>query len=141
MSELKLVCPELLGGTRESPVLLGNRCRQCGEPFFPAAKGCTRCSHTDLEPFELGDAGTIWSWTMQMFQPKAPYDGSEAPGSFKPYGVGYVQMPCGLKVESRLVSKAGAGFAIGQAVKLVLEPYRRDESGADVLTYAFEPTA
>lgn len=136
MIGLKLVCADAIGGTPQQPVLLGNRCRNCGEPFFPAARGCTRCSGTDLESFELGCTGTLWSWTVQMFPPKTPYDGVQE--GFRPFGVGYVQLECGLKVESRLVAAGESCFSIGQAMRLVLEPYRKDESGADVFTYAFE---
>lgn len=136
MIDAKLVCPDSIGGTPEQPVLLGNRCRNCDEPFFPATRGCTRCSGTDLESFELGSTGTLWSWTVQMFPPKPPYDGPQE--NFQPFGVGYVQLECGLKVESRLVAAGEPQFSIGQAMRLVLEPYRKDESGSEVFTYAFE---
>lgn len=138
MQSLNVVCPEVLGGTPQAPVLLGNRCRSCGEPFFPAARGCTRCGSLDLEAFELGSRGTLWSSTVQRFQPKTPYDGGEAPEQFRPYGVGYVQLDCGLKVETRLSCEDEPRFEIGQPMRLVLLPYRKDESGADIFTYAFE---
>lgn len=136
-----LVCPAVIGGTAEQPTLLGNRCRACGEPFFPAARGCTRCSSADLEPFELGDTGTLWSWTIQLFQPKAPFDGVDPGGSFQPYGIGYVEMPCGLKVETRLAAEGEPHFAIGQAMRLVLQAYRKDASAQHLYTYAFEVAA
>jgi uncharacterized OB-fold protein len=138
MSWPALACPDQLGGSPERPVLLGNRCRNCGEPFFPARQGCTRCSGTELDAFELGSEGKLWSWTVQMFLPKAPYDGDPTPESFRPYGVGYVELPCGLKVESRLAAKGEPRFAIGQPMRLVLQPYRKDAAGQDVYTYAFE---
>lgn len=133
-----VVCPDQLGGSPDHPVLLGNRCSDCGEPFFPAARGCTRCTGGTLEPVELGDAGTLWSWTVQMFEPKTPYDAAPAPGTFKPYGVGYVELANGLKIETRLLGDASAGFTIGQPMRLVLEPYRKNATGEDVYTYAFE---
>lgn len=136
-----LVCPHQIGGTPDAPVLIGNRCRRCQEPFFPAARSCTRCSSADLETFELGSTGTLWSWTVQLFQPKAPFDGADPGSSFHPYGVGYVEMPCGLKVETRLAGKADLRFAIGQPMRLILQPYRRGQAGVPVLTYAFEASA
>jgi uncharacterized OB-fold protein len=138
---LKLACPDALGGTAQAPVLIGNCCRACGEPFFPAARSCTRCSGTELEACELGNAGSLWSWTVQRFQPKAPYDVGEAPEQFQPYGLGYVQVACGLKVQTRLVGEGVARFEIGHPMRLVLLPYRHDEAGADVFTYAFEAAA
>lgn len=133
-----LACPNEVAGSPSAPVLMGGRCRACGEPYFPFARGCTRCSNTELERVELGDRGTLWSWTLQMFPPKAPYDGTPPGEAFRAYGVGYVELPCGLKVESRLVSRE-ARFSIGQPMRLVLQPYRRDSDGTEVFTYAFEP--
>lgn len=141
MSEVMLACPGVLGGTSAHPVLLGNRCRACGEPFFPAARGCTRCGGNDLDTFKLGGSGTLWSWTIQLFPPKAPYDGADPGGTFQPYGIGYVEMPCGLKIETRLAATGDPGFAIGQTMRLVLQPYRRDAAGQDIFTYAFEAAA
>ncbi len=141
MSWPALNCPEQLGGTPDAPVLLGNRCRSCGEPYFPAARGCTRCSSTDLEPFELGGTGTLWSWTVQMFPPKPPYDGIATPEEHIPFGIGYIEMPSGLKVESRLLGQGESPFSIGQTMKLVLQPYRRAGTAEAVYTYAFEVAA
>lgn len=137
MSAHVLTCPDVVGGTPTQPVLLGNRCRACGEPYFPAARGCTRCSGGDLEACELGSSGTLWSWTLQLFPPKSPFDGETADGAFRPYGIGYVELANGLKVETRLVS-SNSDFAIGQTMRLVLEPYRKDANGEAVYTYAFE---
>lgn len=132
-----LVCPDQIGGTPRHPVLLGNRCRECGEPFFPAAKGCTRCTATNLEPLDLGREGRIWSWTVQNFEPKAPFDGQPSAGDFQPFGLGYVEMACGAKVEARLAGHPSA-WSIGLPVRLVLQSYRRDDAGQDFFTYAFE---
>ena len=134
-----LVCPEQIGGTPDAPVLLGNRCRNCGEPYFPAARGCTRCTHVDLEPVELGANGILWSWTTQLFRPKVPYDGVAATEPFRPFGIGYVELPGGLRIEARLVGEPP--FAIGQAMRLVLEPYRASGAHGPVFTYAFEAAA
>lgn len=136
----RLNCPEVLAGSPEQPRLLGSRCTACGEPFFPPTSGCTRCCAQEMEPYDLGSRGHLWSWTLQAFEPKPPYDGTSAGEEFAPFAVGYVAMPCGLKVESRLLADADA-LAIGQAVRLVLEPYRRAPDGALVHTFAFRPEA
>src|SRR5271168_3037463 len=99
---LELVCPDLLRRTAAGWTLLGNRCATCGESYFPAQRSCAKCCGTSLAECEIGDRGVLWSWTIQGFLPKSPYNSGETEATFRPYGVGYVQMPDGLKVESRL---------------------------------------
>jgi uncharacterized OB-fold protein len=135
----RLIAPHLLRLDGPQPALVGNRCGACGEVYFPAARGCTRCCGTQLAPFDLGHRGRLWSWTVQAFCPKPPYDGVENEADFQPYGVGYVEMACGVKVESRLTLADPARLRIGMAMDLVLEPYRRDADGTAMHTHAFAP--
>lgn len=135
----RLIAPHLLRLDGEHPALLGSRCRACGEVYFPAARGCTRCCGTQLESFELGRRGRLWSWTVQDFCPKPPYDGAASEADFRPYGVGYVEMACGIKVESRLTLADPARLHIGMEMELTLEPHGIGADAAAVHTYAFRP--
>lgn len=139
MSGPRLLAPHLLRLDGAHPALLGSRCCACGEVYFPAARGCTRCCGNQLEAFELGRHGRLWSWTVQGFCPKPPYDGVDNEADFHPYGVGYVEMACGTKVESRLTLADPTRLRIGMAMELTLEPYRRDSDGDYIHTYAFRP--
>lgn len=139
MSSPVLACPGLLQLEGARPRLLGSRCARCGEVYFPAAASCTRCLSTDLAPFDLGSTGTLWSWTIQGFLPKPPYNSGETPEDFRPYGVGYVEMACGIKVESRLTVADPAQLHIGMPMALTLVPYRRTAEGMAVSTFAFAP--
>ena len=133
-----LVCADVLRISAAGPVLFGNRCSACSEIFFPAHEGCTRCGGIEFEDCELGNAGTLWSWTIQGFMPKPPFDGNAGDKEFVPYGVGYVEMPSGIKVESRIRETNPAVLRIGMPMRLVLEPYRMEENGPVIFTYAFE---
>jgi uncharacterized OB-fold protein len=84
---------------------------------------------------ELPDRGTLWTWTVQAFEPKLPYRVPES--GFTPYGVGYVDLG-EVIVESRLAGDS-SGLEIGLPMRLVLLPVWPDGSGGDVVTYAFEP--
>jgi uncharacterized OB-fold protein len=139
ISAPRLIAPHLLRLDGDRPTLLGSRCSACGELYFPATRGCTRCCGTQFEAFALGRRGTLWSWTVQDFCPKPPYDGAAAEAEFRPYGVGYVELEGGLKVESRLLLSDPARLRIGMAMELALEPYRRDADGSLLHTYAFRP--
>jgi uncharacterized OB-fold protein len=135
----KLACGHLLRLDGMSPSLVGSRCTSCGEVYFAAGRGCTRCCSTALEPFEIGRQGWLWSWTIQGFLPKSPYNSGETEADFRPYGVGYVEMACGLKVESRLTVADPEALRIGMAMELTLVPYGADADGRRQLTFAFAP--
>lgn len=134
-----LACAHLVHLGSDGPSLQGCRCRQCGEVYFPATGSCTRCSGTDLEAWALGGEGLLWSWTVQDFLPKAPYDSGETEADFQPYGVGYVEVASGIKVESRLTVADPGALRIGMRMVLTLVPYRIVPDGEPVFTYAFAP--
>jgi len=126
----------------ESPALLGSRCRGCGNHMFPVQSGCPRCSGVDTETVELGRTGTLWTWTVQGFPPKAPpYVGNTDPKTFQAFGVGYVELPGELKVEARLTEADPEKLKIGMEMKLVIVPLSTDENGDELMTFAFAPVA
>lgn len=123
------------------PGLRGSRCTACGEVYFPVAKGCSKCLATTLEECSLGDRGTLWSWTVQGFLPKPPYNSGETAATFKPYGVGYVQMESGIKIHTRLTTADPAALQIGAPFELVVAPYGTNAEGKALLTFAFQHAA
>ena len=126
--------------TGEGPRLLGMRCKACDNHVFPFQKGCPKCAGTDVEPVKLGTRGTLWAWTIQGFPPKAPpYLGETDPEKFRPYGVGYVELPGQAKIESRLTESDPTKLVEGMEMELTLEPVGQDEDGNDIVTYAFKP--
>jgi uncharacterized OB-fold protein len=98
----------------EPPRLAGSRCTSCGTVAFPPQAGCARCSGDDVDIVELPDRGTLWTFTAQDYEPKAPYRAPDT--GFEPYGVGYVDLG-DVIVEGRLV---GDSFAIDDPMRLVL---------------------
>lgn len=127
--------PGLFAEREGMPHLIGSMCRSCGTTTFPQQDGCPRCTRVDMEQCELPRQGRLWSFTVQAFRPKTPYQGPE---DFTPYGVGYVDLGAVL-VESRLAENDPERLRIGMPVELVLEPFRTDPDGTDVLTFAFAP--
>ena len=95
------------------PALLASRCQQCGIASFPAAQSCMACSGQDVAIEELPGRGSLWTWTVQRFMPKAPYHSNETAETFKPYGVGYVELPGGVRVEGRLTENDPQKLHIG----------------------------
>jgi uncharacterized OB-fold protein len=135
--QARLACPHLVAAVGRTLQLVGSRCTRCGEIYFPSCQACTRCSHTLFEVHPLGASGILWSWTVQGFLPKSPYNSGETEATFKPYGVGYVEMPSGIKIESRLIADDIRRLQIGMPMQLTLENYRTDEQGQIWSTFAF----
>lgn len=119
--------------TADGIALLGSECTDCGAYTFPRQGGCPRCTGSAMQGVPLSRRGILWSWTIQGFRPKPPYTGAD-----DTYGVGYVELPGQLIVESRLTETDPAKLRIGMPVRLTLVPFRQDENGQPVHTFAFE---
>lgn len=121
--------------TDEGPRLIGTRCRRCGSMAFPARQGCAGCSSEDVDDELLATRGTLWTWTVQSFPPPPPFPGG---AEFTPFGVGYVELPGQVRVETILTESDPERLHIGMPVKLVLVPYPGASTEAK-RTYAFAP--
>lgn len=91
------------GGTPPVPPLRGSRCTSCANVAFPAAVGCQRCGSSEVTPLALARDGVVWAHTVQRFAPKSPPYVPPAEG-FRPFAVGYVELPEGVRVEAVLES-------------------------------------
>lgn len=124
----------------DEPRLIGGRCGACGALSFPVRSGCARCGSTDVARHELARTGTLWTWTSQGFVPKDPFAGNVGTGvDALPWFVGLVELPGELRVESLLVDVTQDDLRIGMPVRLVVVPFRREDDGSEVLTFAFTP--
>ena len=135
------VAEGVLEETADGPRLKGSRCADCGTFAFPAQRSCQKCSGTNIEPTLLGDKGVLWTFTIQGFPPKSPpYRGNADPATFVPFGVGYVELPGEVKVETRLTEADPSKLHIGMEMGMVLETIGVDADGNDLVTFAFAPT-
>jgi len=131
--------PDVFTWPADKPQLIGGRCRDCDAVVFPAPPSCARCGSVEVDPHLLPRQGTLWTFTTQEFLPKEPYASGETVETFKPYGIGLVQLGDEVRVEGRLTESDPAKLAFGMAVELVIVPFRTDSDGAEVLTFAFAP--
>lgn len=128
----------------DDPQLIGSRCESCGGMTFPAQEVCPRCGLEGMAEHLLPRRGRLYSWTTQGFLPKEPYAGGETPETFRPFGVGLVELDGGLRVEGRLTEADPEKLSFDMEVELDVVPFRREPGGEgepdrEVLVYVFKP--
>ena len=88
----------------------------------------------------LSKRGKLWTWTVQGFPPPSPpYAFPVKPETFVPYGVGYVELPERVRVEAQLVENDFNKLKIGMDMELVIENFKEDDDGNDIMMFAFRP--
>ena len=119
----------------EPPRLLGTKCLQCGEHYFPRRAICARaeCLSPRTVDVELGPRGTLYSYTFVHF----PLFGSMRVEHMEGYGVGQVDLPEGPRLQVPLAGKQDA-FRVGMKLLGELDALR-EENGKDVVIIRFRP--
>jgi uncharacterized OB-fold protein len=135
----RAIDPMLFDWPADSPALKASRCRQCGALAFPVNASCMACGSADVSIERLPERGTLWTWTIQRFMPKPPFSSSETAETFEPFGIGYVELPGAMRIETRLTRNDPAKLAIGAQVALSFYVHRVDPDGTEVVNYAFAP--
>jgi uncharacterized OB-fold protein len=113
------------------PRLLGSRCRESGEIFYPAQimNPVTHRAGT-MEPTEIAGQGTLLNFTKVM---------RSIPGFDSPYAIGIVRLRAGPTLTAQLIDWQGANLHIGMSVELVIGPIRHDPDGTAVIGPKFRP--
>lgn len=134
---LKPIAEGLFEDADGAPCLIGARRKSDGRMVFPAPTGPEAANY---DRARLSSEGVLWAFTVQRFRPKSPpYAGAEDEASFRPYAIGYVELPGEVIVESRIETDDFASLRVGAPMRLKLVPFQRTDG--EVLSYAFEPTA
>ena len=136
------IAPGLFRETEDGPHLVASQCAVCSPPVvtFPSQPDCPRCAGDDMKELLLPRQGTLWTFTTQQFIPKSPpYAIVETPETFQPFAVGYVEFGGLVKVEGRLTEPDAAKLEIGMEMEVVVVPFRTDDDGNEVVTFAFQP--
>jgi uncharacterized OB-fold protein len=131
--------PDVFTWPSDEPQLIGGRCATCAAVTFPQQGSCPRCGSVDVHEHLLSRRGTLWTFTTQGFLPKEPYAGGETAETFRPYGVGMVELGGEVRVEGRLTEADPQVLRIGMEMELDVVPFRVDADGTEVVTFAFRP--
>ena len=119
---------KLLNDQGTEGVLLGTRCRQCGEHFFGPVVFCQNCTSRDLEPVELSKQGTLYSYTIVRVPPEG------WPGGV-PYALGQVQLPEGPHVLSEVINCPYDELNVGMRLELAFAVSGEDPNGRGIVLY------
>jgi uncharacterized protein len=131
--------PDVFTWPADEPRLIGAKCPDCAAITFPTQGSCPRCGSPEMAEHLLPRRGTLWTFTTQEFLPKEPYASGETLETFRPYGVGLVQLGDEVRVEARLTESDVSKLRIGMEMVLVVVPFRTDDDGTQVMVHAFEP--
>jgi len=120
----------------EKTSLLASRCRKCGTLAFPKKPFCPNpdCekSRENIEEIRLSNTGTVYSYTVQQYQPPEPFRMEPA----GPYALGMVDFPEGLRVWGIFTRKDR--LRIGMAVETVAGKLFED-ADAEYVTWMWKP--
>lgn len=115
--------------TSNGGALLGNKCRSCGQIFFPKAQFCLNCFQEDVEEIILNRRGRLYSYVI-AHMPSTHFE--------PPYAAGYVDLPEGVRVFAPLKMLEGRPFKVGMEMEVVIEKLWQ-EGDKEVIGYRFRP--
>ena len=111
--------------------LLANRCRSCGQVFFPRVHQlCLICHSEHFENFPLSKTGKIYSFT-NVHMPTLHFQ--------PPHTVGWIELPEGIRVFSPIkIEDSQKQIYIGMDVELIADTLW-EEKGQEIIGYKFKP--
>ena len=133
------VAEDLFRQADDGAALVGSRCTGCGTHYFPKSLSCRNpaCDDKAVTDVLLGRRGHLYSYTVQAYRPPPLF----CMEPFAPYAIGLVDLAEGLRVLAMLTGCELDEIRIGMPVQLTAEKLYTDESGRDVLTYKYAPSA
>jgi uncharacterized OB-fold protein len=110
--------------------LVGGKCRQCGQIFFPTREWCLNCSSRDLERANLGSRGKLYSFTI-VHMPSEHFE--------PPYAVGWIELAAGIRIFSQIRHWQEHPLKTGMDMELAIEKLW-DEEEKEIIGYTFRPS-
>ncbi|MEM3562398.1 MAG: Zn-ribbon domain-containing OB-fold protein [Candidatus Jordarchaeaceae archaeon] len=121
-------------GSLESgnPILVGSKCKSCGQIYFPRKRVCPNCMTIDeMEEVELSRRGKIYSYTIAYVGPL----------EYAPYAFGFVELPEGISIFTHFTDcePFEEKLKIDMEVELSSGKITTDEDGTEVIGWKFRP--
>jgi len=113
--------------------LAGTRCCGCKEVSLGSAALCPNCGGSDVTIIPLGAEGALWSYTVIRHCPPGDYHDRD---NFRPFGMGLVELPEGLRVLAPVLADIDA-LEIGMPLRF--ETYKHQAGTTEHVLFRFVP--
>jgi len=110
--------------------LVGGKCKLCGMNFFPHRNLCIRCHGGEVEEFELGKRGRLFTFT-RVFIPSKNFG--------PPYVVGYIDLLEGIRIFSQIKDWEKVDLKIGMEMEMIVDTLWGTSDGTMIIGYKFVP--
>ncbi len=119
---------------KERYQLIGSKCENCGEYFFPKRTICPKCRRTGkMKDYKFSGKGEIFSYTII----RVPSMGFKL---YTPYIVAIIKLEEGPKIVSQVVDCDLDKIKIGMSVKACFRKIRQEnETGIILYGFKFKP--
>lgn len=116
----------------EGAHLIGSKCKNCGDVFFPKREVCLNCGKIDMEEIALSTRGKLDTYTIITQVP---------PGAMvtAPFVSARILLPEGVYVGALLADDDFQRLKVGMDVELVIDKLVEDKEGNEIIAYKFRP--
>ena len=115
--------------SEEGGMLQANKCKSCGQIFFPRGALCFNCFSREMEDLNLSRKGKLYTYTVVRM---SSYHFSA------PYAVGWVELPEGIKVFAPIKGWEEQPLKVGMEMEMVIDKLWEEEE-REVVGYKFKP--
>lgn len=118
--------------------IIGSECVNCGEQYLPPRPMCPACFSAEMQPVELGTAGSLAAFTIVHIASTAMIEAGF--GRENPHCSGIVELENGLKISAQILgvdTGNPASIKIGTPLEAVF--VTRGEGDAEETFLAFQP--
>jgi uncharacterized OB-fold protein len=113
----------------EGGILVANKCKSCGQVFFPKVNFCLSCLGEAMEELKLSRRGKLYTYTI----------GRMASMHFEPpYAIGYVDMPEGVRIFAPIDIVEAKPLKVGMDLEVYIDKLWQ-EGDKEVIGYKFRP--
>jgi len=120
------------------PRLIGSRCVECGNAFFPKGFRCPdpACFGDEVEDVRFPRSGILSSFTVVRYPPPPPFVPTDP---FEAFAIAEVEFDNGVQVIGPVPVEVGLDLNVGSPMQTEIDAYYTNEAGTEVVGWKFRP--